>query len=67
MKYLSTHDEEAVNVFLWLVDKALHSDAFLQQVNHLKEYKFKLSKVKMSFGHKVSHYKLQQPAPTMKR
>jgi len=59
LKYLTQQDEEAVNVFLWIIDKSLHNDAFLQQVNHLKEYKFKLSKVKMTFAPK-SHFNKNQ-------
>lgn len=61
LKYLSQQDEEAVNVFFWVVEKALHNEAFIQQLNHLKEFRFKLSKIKMSFGPKL-HYKPGQMA-----
>jgi hypothetical protein len=48
-------DEECINMFLWILEKALHNDAFLAQTNQLKEHKYKLSKIKMQFTPK-SHY-----------
>ena len=53
IKYLSSADEESVNVFLWVLDKALHHEAFLQQAARLKEYKYKLQRIKMMFANKL--------------
>lgn len=55
IKYLTNADEECVNVFMWLIDKALHHDAFMQQAGHLKEFKYKMQRVKSTFNHKL-HY-----------
>lgn len=53
IKYLSSADEESANVFLWVIDKALHHEAFMQQTTHLKELKYKMQRVKMTFTHKM--------------
>ena len=52
-------------MFFWVVDKALHNEAFLQQMNHLKEIRYKISKIKTSFAPKL-HYKPSQNVPTNK-
>lgn len=52
LKYISSADEESVNIFLWVLDKALHHEAFVQQIPHLKEYKGKLQRLKMMFTSK---------------
>ncbi|KAG5678182.1 hypothetical protein PVAND_007875 [Polypedilum vanderplanki] len=52
IKYISNTDEESVNIFLWVLDKALHHEAFIQQIPHLKEYKGKLQRLKMMFTSK---------------
>lgn len=56
IKYLSNADEECVNVFMWLIDKALHHDAFMQQSAHLKEFKYKMQRIKMTFSHNKMHF-----------
>lgn len=56
IKFFTGADEESVNVFMWLLDKALHHDAFMQQTTHLKELKYKMQRVKMSFSHNKMHY-----------
>lgn len=56
IKYLNAADEELVNVFMWLIDKALHHDAFNQQTARLKELKYKMQRVKMSFTHNKIHF-----------
>lgn len=45
-------DEECVTTFLWIMERALHNEAFLTQVNLLKELKFKVSKIKLQFVNK---------------
>lgn len=50
MKYFSNTDEESVNVFMWVLDKTIHHEAFVQQIARLKEYKYKLQRIKMMFG-----------------
>jgi PHAT len=41
---------------MWLIDKALHHEAFMQQTAHLKELKYKMQRVKMSFSHNKMHF-----------
>jgi hypothetical protein len=53
IKYLSNADEESVNIFMWVLDKALHHEALIQQTPHLKEYKSKLHRIKMMFANKM--------------
>ncbi|CAD7081678.1 unnamed protein product [Hermetia illucens] len=53
----STQDEEHANGTLWILERALHSEAFVSHTNVLKEYKFKLSKIKMQFLPKTHHSK----------
>ncbi|XP_055702993.1 protein Smaug isoform X2 [Phlebotomus papatasi] len=43
-------DEESTGAFMWVLEKALHNDAFVAQTNQLKEFKYKMSKIKMQFG-----------------
>ncbi|XP_039966690.1 protein Smaug isoform X1 [Bactrocera tryoni] len=50
-------DEENINVLMWVLDRAIHSEAFVNHSNQLKELKFKLSKYKISIGHKAHHVK----------
>jgi PHAT len=56
MKYMANPDEEVINVFMWLVDKALHHDALMQQTAHLKEFKYKMQRIKASFSHNKLHF-----------
>lgn len=53
IKFFTSADEESVNIFLWVLDKALHHEAFVQQIPHLKEYKGKLQRIKMMFSNKM--------------
>lgn len=46
------NDEEHVTAFLWILERALHNEAFLGQMNLLKELKFKVSKIKLQFVNK---------------
>ncbi|XP_055689075.1 protein Smaug isoform X1 [Lutzomyia longipalpis] len=43
-------DEESMNAFIWVLERALHNEAFVAQTNQLKEFKYKMSKIKMQFG-----------------
>ncbi|KFB51118.1 AGAP006702-PA-like protein [Anopheles sinensis] len=43
----SQQDEEYLNIFMWIVERALHNDAFLAHSGPMKEHKFKVSKIKM--------------------
>lgn len=56
LKYLANADEEPVNVFMWLIDKAFHHDAFMQQTAHLKDLKYKMQRIKLSFVHNKMHF-----------
>lgn len=58
-------DEEYVTTFLWILERALHNEAFLGQMNLLKELKFKVSKIKLMFVNKP-HYGKSIPAPINK-
>lgn len=56
VKYMSNIEEDTLNVFMWLIDKALHHDAFQQQVSHLKEFKYRMQRFKMSQGQNKMHF-----------
>jgi hypothetical protein len=56
IKFLPTMDEDSLNAFMWLIDKSLHHDAFQQQAAHLKELKFRVQRIKMSFGGHKTHF-----------
>ncbi|XP_059614054.1 protein Smaug isoform X2 [Phlebotomus argentipes] len=43
-------DEESIGAFMWVLERALHNEAFVAQTNQLKEFKYKMSKIKMQFG-----------------
>lgn len=58
-------DEEYVTTFLWILERALHNEAFLGQMNLLKELKFKVSKIKLMFVDKPQYGK-SIPAPINK-
>ncbi|XP_017469462.1 PREDICTED: protein Smaug isoform X1 [Rhagoletis zephyria] len=53
----ASQDEENINVLMWVLDRSIHNEAFVNQSTQLKELKFKLSKLKMSIGHKAHHVK----------
>lgn len=67
MKYMTSPDEEVVNLFMWLVDKALHHDAFMQQTGHLKELKYKMQRIKANMSHNKMHFNNSKVANTKMR
>lgn len=48
-------EEECMNVFIWVLERALHNDAFASHATQIKEYKYKANKLKMAYAPK-SHY-----------
>lgn len=54
-KQINSHDEEAVSSLLWILEKAVHNEAFVTHMSQLKEYRFRVSKLKIKFPPK-SHY-----------
>lgn len=48
-------DEEYLNIYIWVLERALHNDAFATHAIQIKEYKYKANKIKMQFAPK-SHY-----------
>ncbi|ALC43729.1 smg [Drosophila busckii] len=50
-------DDETLGVFMWILDRSIHNEAFVNHANQLKELKFKLSKLKMSMVPKLHHVK----------
>ncbi|CRK95002.1 CLUMA_CG008488, isoform A [Clunio marinus] len=55
-KFIQGCEEECSSAFNWLIDKALHHDSLEQQSNRLKEFKYKLQRLKIQFGHNKMHY-----------
>uniref|UniRef100_A0A182KF29 Protein Smaug n=1 Tax=Anopheles christyi TaxID=43041 RepID=A0A182KF29_9DIPT len=45
-------DEEYLNIFLWIIERALHNDAFIAHSAQLKDHKYKVSKIKMQIAPK---------------
>lgn len=54
-KQIVPQDEDSVNSLLWILEKAVHNEAFVTHANQLKENRFKISKLKMKFPPK-GHY-----------
>lgn len=52
VKFFTNQDEECVNVFMWVLDKTVHHDAFSAQVGHLRDYRYKLQRIKNMFVNK---------------
>ena len=50
-------DDENISVIMWILDRSIHNEAFVNQVTQLKELKFKLSKLKMALTPKLHHNK----------
>ncbi|TMW39817.1 hypothetical protein DOY81_015103, partial [Sarcophaga bullata] len=50
-------DDDNISVILWILDRTIHNEAFVNHANQLKELKFKLSKLKMSLTPKIHHSK----------
>ncbi|CAD7004882.1 unnamed protein product [Ceratitis capitata] len=50
-------DEENIGMLMWVLDRSIHNEAFVNHSSQLKELKFKLSKLKISIGHKAHHVK----------
>lgn len=74
VKFFTTQDEECVNVFMWVLDKTIHHDAFSTQVGHLRDYRYKLQRIKnmfmnKSFGNNGSNTSIGKISanPNMKR
>lgn len=55
-KYVANMEDECLNLFMWLTDKAIHHDAFMQQTAHLKDLKYKVHRQKMNHAHNKLHY-----------
>ncbi|XP_052859744.1 protein Smaug [Anopheles cruzii] len=52
----SQQDEEYLNIFLWILERALHNDAFVAHFVQIKDHKYKLSKLKMQLAPKSGHF-----------
>lgn len=50
-------DDDTLTVFMWILDRSIHNEAFVNHANQLKELKFKLSKIKMAMVPKLHHVK----------
>ncbi|KAH8384375.1 hypothetical protein KR200_000088, partial [Drosophila serrata] len=53
----AAQDDETLGVFMWILDRSIHNEAFMNHANQLKELKFKLSKMKISMVPKMHHVK----------
>ncbi|KAH8378898.1 hypothetical protein KR009_001936 [Drosophila setifemur] len=57
-------DDETLGVFMWILDRSIHNEAFMNHANQLKELKFKLSKMKISMVPKLHHVKPAGTGPS---
>lgn len=48
-KHIVAQDEEIVNSLMWILEKAVHNEAFVAHTNQLKEHRFKVSRIKIQF------------------
>lgn len=55
-KHINSHDEEPINTLLWILDKAVHNEAFVAHTNQLKEHRYKVTRIKAQFPPKPSHF-----------
>ncbi|XP_016934162.2 protein Smaug isoform X1 [Drosophila suzukii] len=53
----AAQDDETLGVFMWILDRSIHNEAFMNHANQLKDLKFKLSKMKISMVPKMHHVK----------
>ncbi|XP_017049491.1 protein Smaug isoform X2 [Drosophila ficusphila] len=53
----AAQDDETLGVFMWILDRSIHNEAFMSQASQLKDLKFKLSKIKISMVTKMHHVK----------
>lgn len=65
-KLIQNCEEECVNAFMWLVDKALHHDAFMQQTARLKEFKYKMQRMRVQYNHNKLHFNSCNKASKMR-
>lgn len=56
-------EEECVSQFLWMLDRSLHNEALHEQMEVLKELKFKMSKIRMLYVNKPHFGKNIATAP----
>lgn len=54
-KHIVPQDEEMINSMMWILEKAVHNEAFVAHTNQLKEHRFKVSRIKAQFPPKT-HY-----------
>lgn len=54
-KQIVPQDEEMINSMMWILEKAVHNEAFVAHTNQLKEHRFKVSRIKAQFPVKT-HY-----------
>lgn len=54
-KHIVPQDEEMINSMMWILEKAVHNEAFVAHTNQLKEHRFKVSRIKAQFPAKT-HY-----------
>lgn len=60
----AAQDDETLGVFMWILDRSIHNEAFMNHANQLKELKFKLSKMKISMVPKLHHVKPAGSGPS---
>lgn len=53
---ISVLDEEHVNTLLWILEKAVHNEAFVAHTNQLKEHRYKVARIKAQFPPKPVHF-----------
>lgn len=52
-KHIAPQDEEMINSMMWILEKAVHNEAFVAHTNQLKEHRFKVSRIKAQFPAKT--------------
>ncbi len=62
-KQIVPQDEEYVNTLVWILEKAMHNEAFVAQANVLREHRYNMQRIKNQFPSK-SHYSKSNAAST---
>lgn len=62
-KHIVPQDEEYINTLMWILEKSLHSEAFVARTNLLREHRYNVQRIKNQFPSK-SHYSKNNTSAT---
>lgn len=66
-KHIVPQDEPYVHQMMFILDKAMHNEAFVAQINMLKERRHNMQRIKSQFPPKMHYSKSNEPSASMPR